>query len=324
MPTDTQRLLGNRAVGTVRSVVRSVCFATLLLAATVDGRLRHAFGLLHVGPEGAIWIHRWCRRIVRCLGIHCSVEGGFPGHVARSGLGFEAVVCNHLSYADILLMSAERPFVMVAKTEVRSWPLLGWLTAQAGTVYVDRGGKPETYPAVNAAMARAYRSGLPVLFFPEGTTTDGSEVLPFRRGLFYSVLHDAVQVRTAAIHYALDSDDCDATAANDVCWWGDAEFVPHVFRFLGLSGVRVAVRFGPMVEGADRFTLAENAQAVVSTMYAELELHSASESGPFSTGLCGCGMRPVWRSRSNICSTDQSSASVPSTVMDARAADGTT
>jgi 1-acyl-sn-glycerol-3-phosphate acyltransferase len=290
MPTDTQpRWFSSHAAGIVRSVMRSVCFVALLLAATVDGRLRHAFGLLHVGPEGAIWIHRWCRRIVRCMGIQCSVEGSLPGHVALSGAGFEAVVSNHLSYADILLMSAVRPFVMVAKTEVRDWPLLGWLTAQAGTVYVDRGGKPETYPAVNAAMARAYRSGLPVLFFPEGTTTNGGEVLPFRRGLFHSVLHDAVEVRTAAIHYALNSDDCDATAANDICWWGDAEFVPHVFRFLGLNGVRAAVRFGPAVEGADRFTLAGNAQAVVSAMYAELDLHSAPEPGAVLSGAARIG-----------------------------------
>ncbi len=57
---------------------------------------------------------------------------------------------------------------MVAKKEVQGWPLLGWLAAQAGTVYVERGGGPATYPDVNRAMAEAYRSGLPVLFFPEG------------------------------------------------------------------------------------------------------------------------------------------------------------
>jgi 1-acyl-sn-glycerol-3-phosphate acyltransferase len=114
-----------------------------------------------------------------------------------------AVVSNHLSYLDILLYSSVQPFVMVAKTEVRGWPLLGWLTAQAGTVYVERGGGPKTYPAVNAAMAEAYRSGLPVLFFPEGTTTDGAGVLPFRRGLFHSVLNNGVSLRTAAVRYTV-------------------------------------------------------------------------------------------------------------------------
>jgi 1-acyl-sn-glycerol-3-phosphate acyltransferase len=245
----------------------------------VDGRLRHALGLLHVGPEGAVWIHRWCRRIVRCLGIGCTVDGELPGYLAAYGLGFEAVVCNHLSYLDILLMSAARPFVMVAKTEVRGWPLLGWLTAQAGTVYVQRGGKPKTYPAVNAAMAHAYRSGLPVLFFPEGTTTDGSEILPFRRGLFHSVLRDSVQVRTAALKYALLADERDATVANDICWWGDATFLPHLFRFMALRDVRAAVRFGEVVEGSDRFALSENACATVSAIYENLSVDSHASAG---------------------------------------------
>jgi 1-acyl-sn-glycerol-3-phosphate acyltransferase len=159
---------------------------------------------------------------------------------------------------------------MVAKTEVRGWPLLGWLTAQAGTVYVQRGGGPRTYPAVNAAMAEAYRSGLPVLFFPEGTTTDGAGVLPFRRGLFHSVLNNRVSLRTAALRYSLDS--CrvngEATVGEDVCWWGEMGFTSHIFGLLGLRGLKVQIRFGEeVVERADRFVLSETAQARVVEMY---------------------------------------------------------
>ncbi|HEY4382543.1 MAG TPA: lysophospholipid acyltransferase family protein [Acidobacteriaceae bacterium] len=253
----------------------------------MDGRIRHALGLLHVGPEGAVWIHRWCRRIMHCLRIQCDVDGELPGRLAASSAGFEAVVCNHLSYVDILVMSAARPFVMVAKTEVRSWPLLGWLTAQAGTVYVTRGGKPETYPAVNAAMAAAYRSGLPVLFFPEGTTTDGGEVLPFRRGLFHSVLRDAVQLRTAALRYSLDGCEDERVVADEVCWWGDADFVPHLFRFLGLRGVRAAVRFGDVAEGSDRFKLSEHAQALVAEMHTELALQPRDNAAAVGSSRAG-------------------------------------
>jgi 1-acyl-sn-glycerol-3-phosphate acyltransferase len=272
-------MLSRRAAELTRSVFGTVFFLTLLVVATLDGKLRHALGLVHDGPEGAVWIHRWCRRIVRCLGIEFTVDGDLPGQLAASGEGYEAVICNHLSYIDILLMSAARPFVGVAKTEVRGWPLLGWLTAQAGTVYVQRGGKPETYPAVNAAMARAYRSGLPVLFFPEGTTTGGSEVLPFRRGLFHSVLRDSVQVRTAALSYDLDARNREAIIAHKVCWWGDAAFVPHLFRFLGLRGLRGSVCFGPVVQGADRFELSENGHATVTALNASLNGSSSAGAG---------------------------------------------
>ena len=159
-------------MGSLRSFFKLVWVVILLLSAVVDWWVRRP----RVGAEGAVWIHGWCGRLVRAIGVEVRVLGELPA--------CGAVVSNHLSYLDILLYSAVRPFVMVAKSEVRGWPLFGWLTSRAGTVYVTRGGGSSTYPAVNAAMAEAYRSGLPVLFFPEGTTTDGAEVLPFGEGCF--------------------------------------------------------------------------------------------------------------------------------------------
>jgi lyso-ornithine lipid O-acyltransferase len=253
--------IGWKMWGLVRSVWRSFLFVTLLLAAGVEWWVRRP----KIGAEGAVWIHRWCRRIVAVLGFQCRVEGWVP----RGG----AVVSNHLSYLDILLYSSVRPFVMVAKKEVRGWPLMGWITSRAGTVYVERGGGPKSWPSVNAAMAEAYRSGLPVLFFPEGTTTDGAGVLPFRRGLFHSVLNNWVPLRTAALRYSLETHAVNAGASleEDVCWWGEMGFVSHVFRVLGLRGLSVEVRFGDevLVRG-DRFVLSEAAQARVATMYGEL------------------------------------------------------
>jgi 1-acyl-sn-glycerol-3-phosphate acyltransferase len=244
-----------------RALVRSFWFVLLLMAAVADCWIRRP----RVGAEGAVWIHRWCRRMVRALGFACSVEGRLPDG--------GAVVSNHLSYLDILLYSSVQPFVMVAKTEVRGWPLLGWLTAQAGTVYVERGGGPRTYPGVNAAMAEAYRTGLPVLFFPEGTTTDGAGVLPFRRGLFHSVLNNGVALRTSAVRYALEEHrlNGEATVGKDVCWWGDMTFGPHMFRLLGLRGLRAQIRFGDEVTArTDRFLLSETAQGTIAEMYEEL------------------------------------------------------
>ena len=246
---------------TLRAVSRSLLFVMLLVAAVVDWWVRRP----EVGAGGAVWIHGWSRRIVKRMGFRCEVEGRIP---ARG-----AVVSNHLSYLDILLYSSVRPFVMVAKTEVRSWPLFGWITSRAGTVYVERSGGPKTYPRVNAEMAEAYRSGLPVLFFPEGTTTDGAEVLPFRRGLFHSVLNEGVALRTAALRYSLEpcaGNGC-ASVEEDVCWWGEMEFVSHIFQLLGLSGLSVKVRFGDEVlERADRFVLSETARERVAGMYTEL------------------------------------------------------
>ncbi|NYF79469.1 lysophospholipid acyltransferase family protein [Granulicella arctica] len=254
-----------------RSIWRSLYLLLLLIAARLDGRF---FSRPRMGAEGAIWIHGWSKRIVRAMGIEYSVGGNLP----LSG----AVVSNHLSYLDILLYSAIAPFVMVAKRQVRSWPLLGWLTAQAGTVYVERsedviGRKRQTHAEVNAQMAAAYASGLPVLFFPEGTTTDGMQVLPFRRGLFHSVLNDEVPLRVATLRFELGEGNGAATVGEDVCFVGDALFGPHIFRFLGLRGVTAKVRFGEeIVTRSDRFVLSQGAQARVAEMVMQLGQESGA------------------------------------------------
>jgi 1-acyl-sn-glycerol-3-phosphate acyltransferase len=255
-----------------RSVWRSVLVVLLLSAAVLDGQFRKTFLGLKVGPAGAVWVHGWCRLIVRALGLRVTADGPVPVAGER-GL---AVVSNHLSYLDILLYASVRPFCMVAKTEVRGWPLIGWITAQAGTVYVQRGtqraevkgGQTQTYAQVNAMMAEAFASGLPVMFFPEGTTTDGEEIVPFRRGLYHSVIDGGVPMKAAAVSYALEGENGGATVGQDVCYWGDMEFGPHMFGFLGLRGVSARMKFGAEeVTRGDRFAMAAESRDRVVVMY---------------------------------------------------------
>jgi lyso-ornithine lipid O-acyltransferase len=240
----------------------------LLVAAVADGQFRKTFLGMKVGPQGAVWVHGWCRRIVRALGLGVSYDGPVPVAGER-GL---AVVSNHLSYLDILLYASVRPFCMVAKTEVRGWPLIGWMTAQAGTVYVQRadvkGGKTQTHAEVNAMMAEAFASGLPVMFFPEGTTTDGSGVLGFRRGLYHSVINGGMPMKTAAVSYSLEGENGGATVEQEVCYWGEMSFAPHLFGCLGLRGLKVRMRFGAEeVSRGDRFAMAVESREFVADLY---------------------------------------------------------
>ena len=261
-----------RRAGLIRHVrALSRCAALLLMlgATAAEAVVLFLCGRLRRSGDGARWLHRWCPRILACIGVEGRVRGPIPGATAASGVQFEAIVANHLSYLDILLLSASLPSVFAAKDEVSRWPLIGWLTTRSGAVYVYRGGRRETYPLVNTRMAHAFRSGVPVAFFPEGTTTNGTEVLPFRRGLFRSVLRDGVTVRTAAIRYELVVGDGDV--AQDVCWCGDAVLVPHLYRLLGFERVRATVTFGAAACGADRFELSEDARECVM----ELAGHAA-------------------------------------------------
>ena len=240
----------------IRSAWRLLHFVLTLAWFAVGFALRPAKST----ADGAERIHRFCARSLHALGVAWSATG--------EPLAAGAVVSNHLSYIDILVFAAAQPFVMVAKSEVSQWPLIGWFTRQAGTVYVVRGGGPATYPAVNAAMAEAFRSSYPVLFFPEGTTTDGSHLLPFRRGLLHSVLNESVPLQAAAVGYS----------DRNACWWGDALLVPHLLQLTRMDGLHAEVHFGEVVSNRrDRFALAESARDRVASLSEKLS------SGPVSS-----------------------------------------
>src|SRR5438270_2878783 len=157
--------------------------------------------------ERAEWLRGVCARTIRRVGVAVQVEGEVP----RDGL----IVANHLSYADILTISSILPCAFIAKKEVRSWPIFGWIAAKSGTLFVDRERKLET-ARFNESIDEVLRSGLPVVLFPEGTSTDGSTVLPFRPSLFEPAIASGAASTPAWIGFEASS----GSVSNDICYWG--------------------------------------------------------------------------------------------------------
>ena len=185
--------------------------------------------------QRADWLHRFCARAMRGLGIEIRVEGMFP---ARG-----AVISNHLSYLDIVVFATLHPCVFVSKEEIRRWPVVGWMTTMSGTVYVARGHGGSAMKA-RKEMQAALDAGLPVVFFPEGTTSNGSQLLKFHSGLLSQVIAGGAPVTAAYLSYSLAEDNgSGVSVADDVCYWGDRNMLAHIFRFLALRGVRAEVRF---------------------------------------------------------------------------------
>jgi len=182
----------------------------------------------------ADWLHRFAARAIRGLGIEIDVVGSFPGR--------GALISNHLGYLDIVVFAALHPCVFVSKAELQQVPVLGWMTTMAGTVYVARGHGGSAVKA-RSGMQAAADAELPVVFFPEGTTTNGSEMLRFHSGLLAQAMENGMPITAAYLRYRLDEEN-DATVADDVCYWGDAKMLPHIFKLLGLRGLRAEVRFG--------------------------------------------------------------------------------
>jgi lyso-ornithine lipid O-acyltransferase len=185
--------------------------------------------------QRADWLHRFCARGIRGMGIEIRVEGEFPER--------GALISNHLSYLDIVVFAALHPCVFVSKEEVRRWPVVGWMTTMSGTVYVARGHGGSAMRA-RKGMQAALDAGLPVMFFPEGTTSNGSRLLKFHSGLLSQVIAGGAPVTAAYLRYSFAEDNGqDVSVADDVSFWGDRNMLAHIFKFLGLRGVRAEVRF---------------------------------------------------------------------------------
>ena len=179
----------------------------------------------------AAWLHRASRRHLKIFGHSADVAGPVP----QSGL----LVSNHLSYLDILTIAAITPAVFVSKADVRRWPVFGWCAALAGTIFVDRARRTQV-GVVNREIQEALAEGALVVLFPEGKSSNGQTVLPFKSSLLEPATKPGQPLATGWIHYAIEDGDAGA----EVCYWGNHTFFPHLLNLLGKRRVRATVRFG--------------------------------------------------------------------------------
>jgi 1-acyl-sn-glycerol-3-phosphate acyltransferase len=185
--------------------------------------------------QRAEWLHQLCARSMRSMHIPVRCQGTFP----ERGV----VISNHIGYLDIIAFAALHPCVFVAKSEIESWPFLGWMTTMAGTVYVERGRGGSANRAASGMQA-AEDAGIPVVFFPEGTTSNGTSVLKFHSGLLVKSLEAAQPITAAYLCFRLTQDNGPGvTVEDDVSFWGDTLLLTHAFRLLGLRGIEVDVCF---------------------------------------------------------------------------------
>lgn len=151
------------------------------------------------------------------------------------------IVSNHLSYLDVLVLASKIPSCFVTSLEIKQTPFLGQLTSLAGCLFVDRKNRSGLKGEINE-LRDALNSGLNVIVFPEATSTDGSEVLRFKRPLFESSVATGKAILPITINYQLISGQGVSVHNRDVvCWYGDMGFFPHFLTFLEQSEVQVEI-----------------------------------------------------------------------------------
>lgn len=239
----------------LRGAIRVLRFASVLVIGVAVLLIPHvAWRLLRPGRPSPI--------ARACLRLLCAAAG-FAVHRHGPAIGRHAlIVANHVSWADILTLGSAAPMTFVAKSEVRGWPGLGLLARLAPTLFVRREARGEAQ-AQSARVAAALQQGA-VALFPEGTTGNGSHVLPFRSALFAG----AAQVQPVAIAYGPPPGrhwTTDQRAA--FAWDGDKPFLPHVIAVIAAGGARCTLTALPPVCNIDRKACAAAARdAIVAAL----------------------------------------------------------
>lgn len=195
------------------------------------------------------WIGRWSRGLLRVLGLTLTVSG-------QVRPGASLLVANHVSWLDIAALHAAVPHArFVSKDDVRHWPLVGWLVAGAGTLFIERERKRDALRVVHA-MAEALQAGETVAVFPEGTTGPGPELLPFHANLLQAAIATATPIQPAVLRFSQPG-QAFSTAAQYI---GDTTLAQSIWRIASARGLQVSVRLLPpqATAHADRRALAEH------------------------------------------------------------------
>lgn len=212
----------------VRLLILIVSLAQILFRFLV---LRLRRGSRIALADRAQWLHGSCRLVLSRLGVATRVRGPRP----QRGL----VCSNHLSYLDIAVLAAAAPCLFVSKREIGRWPIFGFFARCAGTIFLDRQSHASA-ETVAAEMVDALDRGVPVLLFPEGTSTDGREVLRFHSTLLEPAVQKGLEMTAAAVAYRLHGG-----RERDLCYYGDIAFLPHLVRTMGRRGIAAEVEFYP-------------------------------------------------------------------------------
>jgi 1-acyl-sn-glycerol-3-phosphate acyltransferase len=214
-------------------------------------------------------LQRWSAKLVRHLAARLTVHGepphyGTTGITGTPGPAPFMLVSNHVSWLDIFVINAAVPTRFVAKSEVRRWPLVGWLCVKADTLFIQR-ERPRDLARLDEAIVSALRdsadTGTSIGVFLEGTTTDGSEVLPFHSSLLRPAQQVNVPIHPVAIQYRRN----DGSICTEAAYDGDKTLLDTLRLILTQPEIHVHVHFLPPLAatGVHRKALAQQVRALI-------------------------------------------------------------
>jgi 1-acyl-sn-glycerol-3-phosphate acyltransferase len=189
-----------------------------------------------IGLSGRLWAKKcWSKILLGLCGVRVTQRGDPVLH------GGVLWVVNHISWLDIFFLNSVRGTAFIAKSEIRRWPLLGWLVAGAGTIFIERASRHAVHKvgiAMQAHFAREQAVGL----FPEGTTSSGFDLLPFYANLFEPARKAATRIQPVALLYFHLGRRSDLAA-----FVGEQTLLESLWCVLSTSGLSIEIHFLPLI-----------------------------------------------------------------------------
>lgn len=252
--------------------IRSVFRVALILIFTLVSYFFYwiAYGLINLlglnyQPLRNAYMRFWSRGMAFILNIRIKIIGTPPKAPFF-------LVSNHLSYIDIIPLFLHLRCTFVAKKEVRKWPLLGYMVATMGVIFVDRSRKRDV-KRVNDLLRKSLTSYQGVIVFPEGTTSGGDKIFPFRPPLLEFPAAEQIPVHYSSIRYETDERSGDLPAERSVCFYGARDpFHKHVAMLAGNRQINCTIHFSSFpVTAGDRKQLAEQLRKKVSSIFEPMQ-----------------------------------------------------
>ena len=203
-------------------------------------------------------IQKWGRGLLRIFNIKLTVHP--PDAEYHGGL----VVSNHMGYVDIFVHSALCRMRFCPKSDVKSWPVLGWYAELTHPIWIDRRSRLKSKDALNE-FCLTLEHGIPLIVYPEGTSTDGKQVLPFKTSSFEVAAAGGFPIQPVVTIYRVPA------GSDSPCWYTDIGILPHLWQLLGIPSIQCDVYVLPQIraEGRSRKELSELTYRTIAEAHAE-------------------------------------------------------
>lgn len=209
-------------------------------------------------------LQSWSTSLLDIFNIRISIADGDPLHAISHGL----IVTNHISWLDVFVLNAVVPMRFVAKSEVRGWPVIGWLCARAQTLFIER-GKARSAARINIQLVELLKRGECLAVFPEGTTTDGAKVAHFHSSLLQPAIDAGAPLHPIAIRYQ----DKYGQRSDVAAYIDDISFGESLWSILCAQDLQVRLVASPSLNAlnSDRRTLTHSSHLHISASLQTLD-----------------------------------------------------